>query len=130
MEKCSTCGNAYDGTLKIHMKGKVHTFDSFEWAFHLLAPRCKNCNIRILGHGVESGSDIYCCSACARVFGVTDFRDHSEKPCHDCHNARANDTDQFSEEESDNDVATLKNIEKLLSKLTKKVAILEKKIED
>jgi hypothetical protein len=79
MDRCDTCGNFYDGTFKIHMKGNMHTFDSFECALHMLAPRCKNCQVRIIGHGVESGADLFCCSSCARAFGVTDLKDHSGK---------------------------------------------------
>lgn len=78
MERCETCGNAYEKTFKVHMHGKEHTFDCFECAIHLLAPRCQNCDIRVIGHGVESGDETFCSAACARVHGVTDLRDHSE----------------------------------------------------
>lgn len=77
MEKCDTCGNAYDGTFKVHMKGSFYNFDSFECAIHLLAPKCKNCEVKVIGHGVESGGDVFCCSACARICGITDLKDHS-----------------------------------------------------
>ena len=99
--QCHNHGNCGGGRMPPHCQGYYHGYN--------------------VCHGGGRGGGCH---------GWDDNRDHYEKPCHDCHNARANDTDQFSEEESDNDVATLKNIEKLLSKLTKKVAILEKKIEN
>ena len=54
MPVCETCGNDYDKTFKVVMAGKEHTFDSFECAVHALAPKCKNCGCRILGHGLEN----------------------------------------------------------------------------
>lgn len=82
MQRCETCGNAYDKIFKVHMHGKDHNFDSFECAIHLLAPRCNNCDIRIIGHGVENGPDMYCSAACARVHGVTGLKDHTDQDLH------------------------------------------------
>jgi hypothetical protein len=31
-----------------------------------MAPRCAHCNCRIIGHGVDEGGKIFCCSHCAR----------------------------------------------------------------
>jgi len=38
MARCEVCGNDYDKSFEIMMKGKAHTFDSFECAIHALAP--------------------------------------------------------------------------------------------
>lgn len=35
------------------MNGQAHTFDSFECAIHALAPTCKHCGTRIIGHDLE-----------------------------------------------------------------------------
>lgn len=78
MERCVCCGNAYERAFKIHMHGKDYTFDSFECAIHHLAPRCKNCNVPIVGHGHEAGLDYFCCAGCARIHGVTDLKDHTD----------------------------------------------------
>ena len=65
MGVCEVCGNDYDKTFEVSRGGETHTFDSFECAIHALAPRCPHCDCRILGHGVEGGSRIFCCAHCA-----------------------------------------------------------------
>jgi hypothetical protein len=37
------------------MKGETRTFDIFDCAIHALAPTCKHCGTRIVGHGLKSG---------------------------------------------------------------------------
>jgi DNA-directed RNA polymerase subunit RPC12/RpoP len=59
------------------MKGQTHTFDSFECAIHALAPKCKHCGTRIVGHGLESGETLYCCGHCAQRDGVNKLRDRA-----------------------------------------------------
>lgn len=75
MAKCEVCGNDYDKSFQIVMSGKSHIFDSFECAIHAIAPTCKHCNCKILGHGIEAGGNMYCCANCARHAGVTEVRD-------------------------------------------------------
>lgn len=70
MAQCETCGNDYDKTFVVQMNGKAHTFDSFECAITTLAPRCKHCGNRIIGHGVEAAGDYYCGAHCAHSEGV------------------------------------------------------------
>ena len=48
----------------------VHVFDCFECAIHALAPTCKQCGVRVLGHGVEVAGFIFCCANCAEAYGV------------------------------------------------------------
>jgi hypothetical protein len=73
--KCEVCGNDYDKSFKVTSNGREHIFDSFECAIHALAPECSHCGCRIIGHGVEAGSKMYCCATCARhdgILGLTD----------------------------------------------------------
>lgn len=77
MARCESCGNEYAKAFEVVMQGEAHTFDSFECAVHLLAPRCENCGIRIMGHGVEQGDHIFCCAQCARAVGMNALRDHA-----------------------------------------------------
>jgi len=72
---CETCGNDYDKAFQVVMNGETHTFDSFECAIHALAPACKRCGTRIIGHGLESQGAFYCCDHCAQKDGITKLRD-------------------------------------------------------
>ena len=51
--------NDYDEAFQVTMNGEAHTFDSFECAIHALAPTCKHCGIRIVGHGLEKGRHVF-----------------------------------------------------------------------
>jgi hypothetical protein len=78
MAQCEVCGNDYDKSFQIVMaQGDKHTFDSFECAANALAPKCKKCGVRIMGHGMESNGSMYCCANCARKDGVQVLRDHA-----------------------------------------------------
>ena len=76
MARCEVCGNDYNRAFFVELDGTRHTFDSFECAIDALAPRCKTCGIRIVGHGLESNGDIFCCKHCAERAGVKGLRDH------------------------------------------------------
>jgi hypothetical protein len=75
MARCELCGNDYDKAFRVEQKGSTHTFDSFECAIQALAPVCAHCGCRIIGHGIESGNQFYCCAHCAQEAGVTEARD-------------------------------------------------------
>jgi hypothetical protein len=75
MAQCELCGNEYDKTFEITMNGQAHTFDSFECAIESLAPRCENCGVRIVGHGMEAGGHFYCCEHCAQRAGIAGLND-------------------------------------------------------
>jgi hypothetical protein len=75
MKRCEVCGNEYDKPLDITYEGAEHTFDSFECAIHSLAPVCKHCGCRVIGHGVEAGGMIFCCAHCAEMAGHTQLQD-------------------------------------------------------
>ncbi len=75
MAKCEVCGNDYDKSLEIRAQGKTHVFDSFECAIHALAPSCAQCGCKVIGHGVEANSKIYCCAHCAKKAGVVGVDD-------------------------------------------------------
>lgn len=75
MGVCGRCGNDYDKTFDVVIAGETYTFDSFECAIATVAPRCRHCGCRIIGHGVEAGDDIFCCVHCANQQDVTALRD-------------------------------------------------------
>lgn len=77
MGRCEGCGNEYEKSFQVVLNGEEHTFDSFECAIERLAPKCVNCGIRVIGHGVEAGERIFCCAHCARSVGVKKLRDHA-----------------------------------------------------
>jgi hypothetical protein len=65
MPVCDRCGNDYDKAFTVEIGGERHTFDRFECAIAALAPRCKHCDTRIIGHGLERNGAFYCCDHCA-----------------------------------------------------------------
>jgi len=77
MPTCETCGNDYDKTFQVVMKGEAHVFDSFECAVQALAPTCTFCGTRVLGHGLKADGKIYCCNHCASRDGVVELADRS-----------------------------------------------------
>ena len=77
MAKCEYCGNVYDKTIEIKRGGETHVFDSFECAINMMAPQCAHCGCRIIGHGVESGANMFCCANCARESGEKTLRDRN-----------------------------------------------------
>jgi hypothetical protein len=78
MEKiCDSCGNQYDKCFEINFNFKTYTFDCFECAIYALAPNCKHCQCKIVGHGVEEDNQIFCCVHCAKSMGKTDLKDRA-----------------------------------------------------
>ena len=75
MARCEVCGNEYDKAFEVRRSGETHVFDSFECAIHALAPECRHCGCRIVGHGVEADGDMYCCAHCAHEAGVPEAVD-------------------------------------------------------
>ena len=75
MTECEVCGNAYDKTFQVIVTGESHMFDSFECAIYALAPTCSHCGCRIVGHGMETDSSVYCSAHCARQEGIENLRD-------------------------------------------------------
>jgi hypothetical protein len=69
MATCEVCGNDYDKAFTVEREGEAHTFDSFECAIHALAPVCGHCGCKVIGHGVETGGEIFCCAHCAAAEG-------------------------------------------------------------
>lgn len=76
---CATCGNKYARMFEVVTHdGQRRFFDSFECAIHLVAPTCDHCGCRIVGHGLEAGTAMYCCANCARSAGERALVDHVE----------------------------------------------------
>ena len=80
MGRCAVCGNEYRRSFDVTLAGRTETFDSFECAIHMMAPRCAHCDCMIIGHGVEAGESIYCCAHCARKSGVQGVADNAAHP--------------------------------------------------
>jgi hypothetical protein len=74
---CEMCGNDYDKAFTVTLAGEGdgHVFDSFECAIHALAPQCRHCGCRIMGHGVEADGSMFCCAHCAREAGTAGLKD-------------------------------------------------------
>jgi len=77
MGVCETCGNRYEKSIQVQMNGIQHCYDCFECAIHALAPRCNNCGVRIMGHGVEVEDRVFCSAHCGRIQGENGFCDHA-----------------------------------------------------
>ena len=77
MGRCEKCGNEYDKTFEVIINSQRHVFDCFECAIQALAPRCRHCGCRIIGHGVEADDTFYCCAHCAERTGVTSVKDRA-----------------------------------------------------
>lgn len=67
----------YADSFQVKLKGKEYTFDSFECAINKLAPECAHCSTRIIGHGVESKGQMFCCAHCAKSMGVDGLSEHT-----------------------------------------------------
>ncbi|HLF26695.1 MAG TPA: hypothetical protein VJG32_10185 [Anaerolineae bacterium] len=79
MARCEVCGNDYDKAFEVILAGRRHVFDSFECAIHSLAPTCRHCGCRIMGHGIEAGNGFfYCCAHCASAEGIQAAQDRVE----------------------------------------------------
>lgn len=77
MAVCEQCGNDYDKAFQLVKNGRTWTFDSFECAIQAVAPVCAHCGCRVVGHGVEKSSTIYCCAHCAHREGVKELQDRA-----------------------------------------------------
>jgi hypothetical protein len=71
------CGNRYDKAFEVTMRGETHVYDCFECAIHALAPICRHCGCKIVGHGIEADGAFYCCAHCASEMGVSAIRDRA-----------------------------------------------------
>ena len=75
--ECEVCGNHYELAFKVIAAGAEHVFDCFECAIHALAPICDHCGVRIVGHGMQSDSQMFCCAHCASQEGVAGLADRA-----------------------------------------------------
>lgn len=75
---CEVCGNSYDKAFRVITKGTQHVFDCFECAIAALAPTCEHCSCKIIGHGVEQDSRMFCGAHCASVMGVKGIQDRQD----------------------------------------------------
>ncbi len=61
--RCDTCGNEYDKAIEVVIAGRPHRFDSLECAVEALAPRCVQCNVRVIDHSQLGASVAHYCYA-------------------------------------------------------------------
>jgi hypothetical protein len=80
MALCATCGNEYDRCLEVRLDGHTLPFDCFECAIHALAPVCRSCGCRIIGHGVQADERLFCSAHCARQLGIRGVGSHVSEP--------------------------------------------------
>lgn len=80
MHRCHTCGNEYEHSFEVRQNGQSYWFDCFECAIHELAPTCSSCGVRVMGHGVQAGEEVFCCASCARRQGIQGLTDHAPPP--------------------------------------------------
>ncbi len=78
MARCDHCGNDYDKSFTVTRGESTQTFDSFECAIAMMAPECRHCRCKIIGHGVEASGEFYCCAHCAAQAGVRGLRDRAD----------------------------------------------------
>ena len=68
MERCDVCGNVYARVFRVILAdGSDGVFDCMECAIERVAPRCKHCSCRVIGHGVEAAGVIFCSNHCLRA---------------------------------------------------------------
>ena len=70
MNQCDCCGNTYDKAFQVVVAGKSYTFDSFECAIQKVAPECRHCGCKIIGHGVDDNGPMFCCGHCQAQHGA------------------------------------------------------------
>lgn len=77
MKQCYTCGNGYDKCFELILNNNSYSFGCFECAIHKLAPTCKHCGCRVIGHGVEEKDTFYCCAHCSKAKGIHALKDRA-----------------------------------------------------
>lgn len=77
MKVCECCGNSYDKAFEVSIGGTTHTFDCFQCAIQVLAPRCLHCKVPIMGQGMEARGQYFCCAHCARQAGIREVQDRA-----------------------------------------------------
>ncbi len=78
MAICCQCGNDYDKSFTVIHQDQEYHFDCMECAIQVIAPACAHCGCKIIGHGVESDEQIYCCAHCAQMEGITTLNDRDD----------------------------------------------------
>jgi hypothetical protein len=81
MTTCVVRGNDSHASFEITPAGRAPlAFDSFECAIQALAPTWGHCDTRVIGHGVEVDSVMFCCMHCAQRVGQRSPVDRVEMP--------------------------------------------------
>jgi DNA-directed RNA polymerase subunit RPC12/RpoP len=75
MGKCAHCGNDYDQSFTVTMGGRTMIFDLVRMRDRRDGTVCPRCGVRIVGHGVQHVTTIFCCVHCAKHEGISGLRD-------------------------------------------------------
>jgi hypothetical protein len=67
MAMCEVCHNVSEHPMQIRVGHTKYLFDCFECAIQKLAPVCRTCGCRVIGHATEMGAEVYCSTHCAQV---------------------------------------------------------------
>ncbi|MUM09286.1 MULTISPECIES: hypothetical protein [unclassified Mycolicibacterium] len=67
MAVCITCGTDCDQSFTVNWSGRSASFDCIECMATMVAPTCRHCGCRILGHPLRIGGRQYCCQHCAEA---------------------------------------------------------------
>lgn len=62
--QCEVCGADTENSLRITVGGRQHVFDCIGCAILRLAPVCRRCGCRIIGHGIEARGSCFCSAFC------------------------------------------------------------------
>ncbi|CAM5283330.1 hypothetical protein MAUB1S_04703 [Mycolicibacterium aubagnense] len=67
MPVCMTCGTDCDQSFTVNWNGRSASFDCIECMATMVAPMCRHCGCRILGHPLRIDHRQYCCDHCAEA---------------------------------------------------------------
>ncbi|MDR3661962.1 MAG: hypothetical protein P4L86_16530 [Mycobacterium sp.] len=67
MTVCITCGTDCDQSFTVSWNGRSASFDCIECMATMVAPACRHCGCRILGHALRVDGHSYCCAHCAQA---------------------------------------------------------------
>ena len=67
MAVCITCGTDCDQSFTVIWNGRSASFDCIECMATMVAPTCRHCGCRILGHALRIDGSPYCCEHCAQA---------------------------------------------------------------
>lgn len=71
---CEHCGKLVADLMEIRFQGRTRVFDCFECAIHAMAPPCRHCGSRVIGHSIQAEGRMFCSPHCAEAERTADAR--------------------------------------------------------